>query len=53
MNAFGYVGQQTINADGNITNNPSAVDGTWTGANGLSSKGINSGIKSYQSGMVG
>ena len=39
MNAFGYVGQQTIDASGTVTDNPSAPDGTWTGASGLSSKG--------------
>ena len=54
MNAFGYVGQQTIDANGTVTDNPSAVDGTWTGAGGLSAKGAaNVGPFSYQSGMVG
>ena len=56
MNAFGYVGQQTIGADNNITDNPSAVDGTWTGTGGASSKGhtiSNNDVKFYQSGMIG
>ena len=55
MNAFGYAGQQTINQDGTVTDNPSAPTGTWASANGLSSKGSSTNssslIHSYQSGM--
>ena len=39
MNAFGYAGQQTIGANGDVTDNPSATDGTWAGNNGLNKKG--------------
>ena len=54
MNAFGYAGQQTINADGTVTNNPSAVDGTWTGTNGAGAEvGASSAGHFYESGMIG
>ena len=55
MNAFGYVGQQTIDAENNITVDPNAVDGTWTGSAGAGSR-VGSGtgsVKFYQSGMIG
>ena len=56
MNAFGYVGQQTISPDGTVTDNPSAADGTWTGNYGASNKvgaDTSSSVKFYQSGMIG
>ena len=54
MNAFGYVGQQTIGTDNSISVNPSAVDGTWTGTNGAQGKkDDNNAINFYQSGMIG
>ena len=56
MNAFGYVGQQTIGIDNNITVDPNAVDGTWTGNYGASNKvgaDTSSSVKFYQSGMIG
>ena len=52
MNAFGYVGQQTIKEDNSISVDPNAADWTWTGANGASNKG-NGGVQFYQSGMIG
>ena len=56
MNAFGYVGQQTIKEDNNISVDPNAVDGTWTGTNGANNKAGGTGadsVKFYQSGMIG
>ena len=56
MNAFGYVGQQTINTDGTVTDNPSATTGTWTGSGGAQNQvggGSSSNVHFYQSGMIG
>ena len=53
MNAFGYVGQQKIDANNNISVDPNAVDGTWTGTDGASNKGTDNNHKFYQSGMIG
>ena len=54
MNAFGYVGQQTIGTNGDVTDNPSATTGTWAMSSGAgSATGVSGNGHFYQSGMIG